>query len=348
MTAINAIRFDDKSGLLVCDEQRTWNEEELKINSCDKMRPIVPDDILTATGITACYGNTGTSTLGDEWSVNMAKTITAKFQSWEKTKVPSHFLTIEDIAELAFREQTKLKHERIDLQLQSKFGFTARDYISGSVQKNGKKVELKETKILDKIPEYLTWSSRSENVTGVFLNAGIIAGYSPKDGFRIYLLSLIDPTCEPVSEIYLAEGSGLDICDHLYTDYANARSIPERRECIDRGIGTLKMLEGLNYAADLCAGVGGYIKIIYINGHESTYENRVKEISDYRSKLASEVALAYTRRFIREPDAVRLIDGILYQDRPFHDVNAELMQTVDDREAFIRYLRGYKASFAPH
>lgn len=341
MTAINALRFDDKSGLLVCDEQRTWNEEELKVDSCDKIRPITEPEVVTGAGLAACYGNTGTSSLGDEWAVNMTKTIRQKYGIWHQSKKEEPFLSMEQVAYLAFDEQMKLKHDHIDQQLKGKFGFTANEFIAGAYEKDGQRIEIKDKKIIDKIPEYLTWAGRSKEVTGVFLNAGIIAGYSPVDGFRIYLLSLIDPTCEPVSEIFLAEGSGLDICDHLYTDFANARSIPESRGNIDRCIGTLRMLEGLNYAVDLCAGVGGYIKVIYINGHEQELSKRVKEISDHRSKLATEITAAFTRRYIDEKTAVSLIDAILYQDEPFEKVNKGLMQAVPDAQEFTRFLRGY-------
>lgn len=341
MTSINAIRFDSKSGLLVCDEQRTWNDEELKVNSCEKIRPITSQEVIADTGLVVCYGNTGTSTLGDEWTVNMNKSIKNRFDQWKVSKDPQSFMSVEDVARLAFQEQTKLKHDHIDQQLKGKFGFTAKDFIRGSFEKDGKKIEIKDKKIIDQIPEYLTWAGRSQNVTGVFLNAGVIAGYSEEDGFRIFLLSLIDPTCEPVSEIFLAEGSGLDICDHLYTDFANARSIPERRGNIPRGLATLKMIEGLNYATDLCAGVGGYLKLIYINGNESDKSRRIKEISDFRAKLASEITLAYTRRFINEPVAIGLLDDIIYNDRSFQEVNESLMKSVSDRREFIRYLRGY-------
>jgi hypothetical protein len=271
----------------------------------------------------------------------MSRTITERFNAWRDARKPPYFMTIGDVAEMAFGEQTKLKHDHIDQQLRGKFGFTAREFISGAYDRNGKRIEIKDKKVIEKIPEYLTWAKRSKDITGVFLNAGIIAGYSPEDGFRIYLLSLIDPTCEPVGEIYLAEGSGLDICDHLYTDFANARSVPERRGNVERGLGTLKMLEGLNYAIDLCAGVGGYIKIIYINGHESDPAKRIKEISDFRSRLAAEITLAYTRRFIDEPTAVELLEAILYRDEPFRDVNARLMEAVGDAQTFLIKLRGY-------
>jgi hypothetical protein len=341
MTSINALKFDDKSGILICDEQRTWNDEELKINSCDKIRPVVSPSVLKGAGITASYGNTGTSTLGDEWTVNMQKLIDQQYQQWVVSKKPPFFMSVEDIAKLAFREQTRLKFDKIDQQLKGKFGFTSREFIAGSFLKDGNKIEIKDKKIIEQIPEYLTWASRSKDITGVFLNAGVIAGYSDADGFRIFLLSLIDPTCEPVSEIFLAEGSGLDVCDHLYTDFANARSIPERRGAVDRGLGTLKMLEGLNYAINLCAGVGGYIKIIYVNGHEKDYAKRVTEISDHRSKLAGEIAEAYTRRFISEQKAIQLAEQILYLGRPFKEVNEELMKSVPDRGAFLKHLRGY-------
>ena len=70
------------------------------------------------------------------------------------------------------------------------------------------------------------------------------------------------PVCEPVQELFIAEGSGLDTMDHLFTEFANSRSIPERRGKIDRVEGTFVMIEGLNQASELCAGVGGYLKII--------------------------------------------------------------------------------------
>jgi len=342
MTAINALRFDEKSGILVCDEQRTWNDEELKVDSCDKIRPVVAPDVVTATRMAACYGNTGSSSLGDEWAVNMHKTISHKYAAWKDSKKSKDFLSVEEVAQLAFEEQMKLKHDHIDQQLKGKFGFTANDFIRGSYDKDGKTIQIKDKKIIDQIPEYLTWAGRSKPVEGVFLNAGIIAGYSPVDGFRIFLLSLIDPTCEPVSEIYLAEGSGLDICDHLYTDFANACSIPERRGQIDRGIGTLKMLEGLNYAIDLCAGVGGYIKLVYINGHAKNPADIVREYADYRSKLASEIAVAYTRRMLDEKTAVALINDILYLEKPFKQVNEKLLKSVTDANAFVKTLRGYR------
>ncbi len=341
MTAINALKFDEKSGILVCDEQRTWNDEEMKVDSCDKIRPIVSRKILKDTGLAVCYGNTGSSSLGDEWAVNMNKTLERKFEDWKQTPT-EQFLSMDAVAHLAFNEQMKLKHDHIDQQLKGKFGFTARDFIAGSYKKNGKEIKIKDKEIIEKIPEYLTWAGRSDAVSGVFLNAGIIAGYSPKDGFRIFLLSLIDPTCEPVGEIFLAEGSGLDICDHLYTDFANARSVPERRGNIDRGLGTLKMLEGLNYAIDLCAGVGGYVKIIYINGHEKDPDKQLREYSDYRSKLAAEIAIAYTRRFLSEAKAVQLIENILYEGHSFAEVNTALMDSVSDRNIFIKMLRGYR------
>ena len=341
MTAINAIRFDDKSGLLICDEQRTWNDEEMKVDSCDKMRPIVTAEVVDGTGLAVCYGNTGSSSLGDEWCVNMTKGLTQKYEAWKDTKNPSQFLSIEQVAEFAFKEQTKLKHDHIDQQLKGKFGFTANDFIKGSYEKDGKTIPIKDKKVVERIPEFLTWSGRSKDVTGVFLNAGIIAGYSPVDGFRIFLLSLIDPTCEPVGEIYLAEGSGLDICDHLFTDFANGRSMPERRKSIDRSLATLNLLEGLNYAIDLCAGVGGYIKMIYVNGHEKDHSKRIKEIADGRAKLGGEIAEAYTRRFLDEKIARKLIEELIYLDRPFWDVNEELMKTVRDRDVFVKHLRGY-------
>src|SRR4030043_993717 len=100
MTSINAMKFDDHSGVLICDEQRLWNQEQMSINSCDKIRSIIRSDIQKELGLVACYGNTGTSSIGDQFCETMKKRIAEDFdKEFKKSrKKPASFKTIEDMA----------------------------------------------------------------------------------------------------------------------------------------------------------------------------------------------------------------------------------------------------------
>lgn len=344
MTSINAMRFDRDSGMMVCDEQRTWNPEQMSVNSCDKIRCVVPPNIQKRIGLVACYGHTGTSSIGDEINELIRKRIIKDFEEQfsGKGKEPEKFKTLEEVAELAYEITIEVKRKHIDEQLKGQFGFTASEFISGQYEKNGKKVEIKDKDIVNSIPKYLTWEGRFPEVTPVFLNAGVLAGYEPQEGFRIFLLSMIEPVCEPVQEIFLADGSGLDICDHLFTGFANSKSVPERRGNIDRVEGLAVMLEGLNAAGELCVGVGGYSKIIYINGAEKDRAKILKEIEDYRSKLASEIVMAKTKGFIDRDLAFNLLDNLIFKDQPFWEINNVLFEHIKEKEKFKRLLRGYR------
>jgi hypothetical protein len=66
MTSINALRFNEHEGAMTCDEQRGWNDENLRIQVADKIRAVVPDRMVEELGVVAAYGNTGTSSIGDE------------------------------------------------------------------------------------------------------------------------------------------------------------------------------------------------------------------------------------------------------------------------------------------
>ena len=99
MTSINAIRFDKYSGALVCDEQRGWNPENMIINAADKIKSVVPDDVVESTGMVACYGNTGTSTIGDELKFNIRKRVRQEYDKLLKKtgEPPTELATMEEL-----------------------------------------------------------------------------------------------------------------------------------------------------------------------------------------------------------------------------------------------------------
>lgn len=342
MTSINAIRFNEFSGAMVCDEQRGWNPENMIINSADKIKCVIPDDITKEQGIVACYGNTGTSTIGDELKFNIKKRVKLEYEKLKKKKniAPDSFITIEELARWAFEAQTKLKRDHIDQTITGRYGFSVNDFIRGYYEKDGKKIEIKDKATQGAIHDSITWKGRSGEMTSIFLNAGIIAGFEPKEGFRIFSLSMIEFGYFPVQEIFLADGSGRDLATLYMTEYSNRKTVPERRGQIDRVEGIVEMINAVNAACRHDIGVEGYLNIILFDGHEPN-ERRMRTINDDRSKLATEIVRAWESRHIPRLKAFELVERLLWGNASWEEIDAEFWKNVSDFRDLIDMLRGY-------
>jgi len=343
MTSINAVRFDEYSGILICDEQRSWNDDKIKIFSSDKIKPVTPERVQKEQGIAVCYGNTGTSSVGDELKFTIQKRIAQEYDKLiEKLdEVPEHFMTVEQLAQIAFETQIQMKREHIDETFMGRYGINTNDFIAGYYQKGSEKIEIKDKDIINTVHDNLQWKDRKGEMTPVFLNAGIFAGYEPREGFRIFSLSLIDFSCEPVQEIFLADGSGRDQCTIVFSEYASSKILPERRGNIDRVEGLITAIKGVNKASWHNIGVGGYYNIIYIDGRRPNLE-RLVEISDHRSKLAAEIVLSMTSHLISYSDTAALVEELIYGGGSFEEVHEKFMKKVKDQKKVKKLLRGYR------
>jgi hypothetical protein len=343
MTSINAVRFDEYSGILICDEQRSWNDDKIKIFSSDKIKPVTPERVQREQGIAVCYGNTGTSSVGDELKFTIKKRIGQEYEKLvdKLEEIPKHFKTIEELAQIAFDTQIQMKREHIDETFLGRYGFNSYDFIAGSYEKEKERIEIKDKDIVNSVHDSLLWKNRTGEMTAIFLNAGIFAGYEPKEGFGIYSLSLIDFSSEPVQEIFLADGSGKDQCTVVFAEYASSKILPERRTNIDRVEGLITAIKAVNKASWHNIGVGGYYNIILIDGRKPNME-RLVEISDHRSKLAAEIVLSHTNEFISYADTASLIEQMIYGSETFEDTHEKFMKKVKDPKKLKRFLRGYR------
>ncbi len=342
MTSINAIRFNEFSGALVCDEQRGWNPENMIINSADKIKSVVPVDVTDEQGIVACYGNTGTSTIGDELKFNILKKVRLEYDKLKGKKgtIPETFITIEKLAEWAFEAQTNLKRSHIDQTIAGRYGFNVNDFCRGYYEKNGKKIDIKDKETINAIHDAITWKGRSGEMTSVFLNAGIIAGYEPKEGFRIFSLSMIEYGYHPVQEIFLADGSGRDLATLYMTEYSNRKTVLERRGAIHPVEGLFEMINAVNAACRHDIGVEGYLNIILIDGKKPP-QDRLRTINDDRSKLASEIVLAWEARFLPKKRALELVEEIVWGDGNWEAVDEKFWKSVTSPDSLFDFLRGY-------
>lgn len=344
MTSINAIKFNHEQGAMLCDEQRGWNEEDMMIMTADKIKPVTIQEVENTLRFVASYGNTGSSSVGDELKFKIKNSITTRFTKQKKLKGGNlkHLMTIEELANLAFQMQVEMKHRHIDETLKGRYGFTTKDFLRGSYSNNGKSYDITQDEIISQVHKDIAWLGRSGDATPIFLNAGIIAGYEPKEGFRIFHLSLIEHLCEPVQEIFLNDGSGRDVSMINMTDYTNNLSIPERAGDIEPVEGLFAIIDAVNAASRFNLGVGGYYNIIIFDGKAKNPADIRKEISDYRAKLAAHLVNAVFMNQIDEKKSKELLEALIFGDENFEVVFEKMMKAARNKKSLSRILRGYK------
>lgn len=342
MTSINAIRFDQYSGAMVCDEQRGWNPENMIINSADKIKPVVPDDIVESIGMVACYGNTGTSTIGDELKFNIRKRIRTEYDKLVKKngEPPKDLATMEVLAQWAFEAQTALKRGHINQTIEGRYGFSVNDFCRGHYKKDGKQIDIKDSETVNTIHDSITWKGRSGEMTSVFLNAGIIAGYEPRLGFRIYTLSMIEFGYWPVQEIFLTDGSGRDMASVQMTEFSNRKTMPERRGAINRVEGIFEMINAVNNACRHDIGCEGYLNIMLFDGRKPNRE-RLIHINDDRSKLASEIIRCYEGRYLQKSDAMEMVEALLWGGATWEAIDERFWKVSTNASGMFDFLRNY-------
>jgi len=344
MTSINAIKFDEYSGACVCDEARCWNSENMKIYTAEKVKPCIPEEVIHRYGTVAAYGNTGTSTIGDEIKRKIQKKVLEELEKRKEKegKIPDKFMTLEEIADLIFEVITNLKHTHIDDQLRGRYNFDTAEFVQGSYEREGKKIEIKDKDAVMEVEKFLTWKDMYEEVTPLFLNAGILAGYEETEGFRLFHYSMIECFHEPVQAAFIIDGSGRDMASLHLSDYFSRKTIPERGK-IDPVEGMIAILEAVNGASQFNLGVEGYYNIILIDGREKDYSKRLVEINDHRSKLASEIVLAKTGGFVSGETAYNLVDNLIFGGGTFADTAEKFMKSTSRKKELDRFLRGYKS-----
>ncbi|MFC1849185.1 hypothetical protein ACFL27_03150 [candidate division CSSED10-310 bacterium] len=344
MTVINAMRFDNTSGAMSCDEQTTVGGDR-KVFGSDKIKSVVPPEFTIKTGIVAAYGGTGTSAIGEEIRFRIYNSLRELAEDHEKFDkrwpTPDH-PTLWDVAELAFEETVDLKRARIDEFLFGKYGFTTYDFIQGHYQAELERVEIKQPEVVHRAFNYISNLSAPAAVESIFLNRGILAGYDPHLGYQIYVLSLTEHSLEPVSTIYHSVGSGSDAASVFLASFARMKTIKEKREKIDPVEGMVHLIAATNAASLYNMGVGGYFNIVLIDGNQTDPVQRLIEVSDHRSKLASEIVSASSAGLIQDKDALDFVERLIFKGISFEVINEELWEKCSNPVILDHLLRGYK------
>lgn len=344
MTVVNALIFSKYAGAMCCDEQTTIGDVR-KMMSSDKIQKIVPTRIREATKLEAVYGGTGTTAIGDEIRKGIKERLSKDFDSQRSHKDKHEmFKSIDDIFQMGYEEMTKVKHRHINDIMSGYFNFDTKDYLQGFYKdESGERIDIAQKELKEQAFDLINWRNAS-NVDSIFLNAAIIGGFDESGEFKICKMSIkTEMTLMKASSIFETVGSGSDSAQIIFSDYASNKTLDERRDHIDRVEGMIQLLRATNGAAKYNMGVGGYFNIVLFDGKEDDPDKRFVEIFDSRSKLASEIVLAFYHDFINYDVAYELINELIFKKtKSFEDLNTSFVNASSDKSKMGRFLRGYK------
>ncbi len=343
MTSINAVRFNGTSGALICDEQRHWNDERLKSLTAEKIRAVVEPRITEAHRLAAAYGNTGTSTIGEEIRHSIGRRVSERYCRAVDAgaKTPEGFMSMFDLAELAFDVVTEVKHRHVDEQLKGRFGFDTLDFAAGKYSSGGAAVEIAQKDVVDAADDMVSWSKKGKDTKAVFGNAGILAGYSPADGFQMFQFSMSQGFWRPCASFFIALGSGSDSADFSFMNWARALDVDERRGALEPAEAMLAAVTAVNEARTNNLGVDGYFKIILIDGSAAGSGGVYREICDHRSRLLSEAAAAHKAGLLSPKATWEVFEGVLFGGMSLDAALSRLWKDTPARGKLDRFLRGY-------
>jgi len=344
MTSINSLKFNFHAGAMICDEQRHWNDDRMKIYAADKILQIVEPAIMKEFHLAAAYGNTGTSSIGDEIRLTLRNEITHFYNIWKESEPSEHMdFTVRKLAEICFDVIKGIKHQHIDDELLAKYGFSTREFCQGYRLNGNNKTEINHREIVDKINRTIAPPAGVGGANAVFGNKGILAGYDDKRGFQIFSFSMRDWYMEEIPVGFLAEGSGSDAVNYTLPSFFDAQTCSLEGGTVNPIEGIMALIDSVNMAARKNLGVGGYFNILLFDGQDPE-GNIVREINDHRSHLASESMIALRQGFIESTDAREIIEGLIFKEKECSWGEERLIECGSKKNlrAFHRFLRGYR------
>ena len=172
----------------------------------------------------------------------------------------------------------------------------------------------------------------------------LLKGQPGKQPFRPFHFSMIEHFFEPLESIFIANGSGVDSVNLVMSDFAGSKGYSDRRNPIDRVEGLYHLIHGVNNATRVNLGCGGYYNIIYVNGREKDNMSRLKEISDHRAKLASEVVHTSAVGLITMDDTFQILENLIFNEAGFEEMEEKFWTKVADPVKVFKFLRGYKGA----
>lgn len=309
MTAINAMKFGDKSGGMVADSQSSTDLR--KYDTSEKVRVLKSND-----GSRILVGGTGASYVLHEATVKLAR-------DFPNDKPYSVDQAVNGLYEIL---QT-IRRDVIDKEMRGRFGFGAKEYAAGRL--------LDGTPIGQHLlnPAAEVYLGNDEGLRGYLGNAFLVVG-GDNSGTSVHVVPMGRRPAVTHTP-YAAHGSGMDESDKILHEFIRGLSRSERHN-INPVKGMAALIRATNKASDFNQGVGGIPTVAYFDDKELVV------LDENRSLLATEIVRVNDAGLIPSERAFDSLEKLIFSKNSELDIEKQVFLDDPKTIEIMRFLRGYR------
>ncbi len=335
------MRFNNEQGAIIADES-TWHLSfkygYRRCNYGDHVLNLTDPSMIERTGTVAAYAGVGFPS----YHFEVVEKMRALLGSSQMNKTLSSLKQLSN--EVAINSQQV--HERmLNDRMRFLYGFNRDELNALAFEKEGISYDINQKSVIAEAKKILAYGDKSDAMVRIFENQGAIMGYTPEEGIQAYSFS---PQHKSINLDYYVNvlGEGSQIASHIFGQVALTKALSERRQGFSMEEGLSVLLQVVSQTKRFQGKMGGYLQLIIIDGKASSPEKKMREFSDHRLRLASEVASAVYWNLLSSSAGQSLIEDLLLHDLDFFAGEDRLWQECTDSKKLEMYLMGYKAK--PH
>ena len=342
MGIVNTLKFDLHSGAMITDEEFFIGGRR-RVHTADNMQSLLDEEMSNELELEAVYGGAGNIAVTGQVISEIRIELKKLFDEYRKRgKGSKIFSTVEDVSRIALKMFQENSRKYVNRKLSGLFGFSIDDFNRGYYINNGKKIEIKEDKVISKAMDIIML--KSAYMKDINELEGLVIGTDKHFGFNAF------DFCGQMTHLYISTslynsiGAGSTTSSLAFGELINALSLEERRNGVDRIFGLTELIRITNQTAVKNSEIGGYYDIIYINGNGRDHGERFFEITGDESQFIKEAVSAFDNGLIAKEVCYSLVDKLVFGKAEFNLNEAEnfLFRNSSDNNKLELLLRGYK------
>lgn len=342
MGLVNSLKFDYYSGAVITDEEYFIGGRR-RVLTADNLQTLLSDEMCNELQLEAVYGGSGNIAITNQ-IINEIKTELSKRYSEyvKKGREGNIFTSVEDISRIALKIFQSDSKKYVNRKLTGLFGFNIDDFNRGFYFVDGKKIEIKDDKIISKALDIIML--KSDTMKDISELEGLITGTDRFYGFNSFDFYGGMTHLYLSTSLYNAIGAGSTTTSLSFSELINGLTLDERRNGIEKVFGLVELIRITNQTAIKNSEIGGYYNIIYLNGKGYNHSERMIEISGDVSQFIKETVSAYDNSLISKDVCYSIIDKLVFGKEKFNIAEAEsyLFGNSSDISKLQFLLRGYK------
>lgn len=333
MAIVTALRFTPSCGA-ICVDQESWYLNKRRTLFNDMLYPLECPELTQAFSVNWIYGAVGSPSFHFEIVSKARQHIQERWRKGGFKNV--RFLDLSYILLEAFQQTQR---RRINDQLKFLYGFTSSDLNQGYFMAEGEKIPIQNPKVKQHALEIINQKEKLYFGTLPTPNHACIIGVDADHTFSAFCIKEEQGVLSYQSGGFECLGDGRYAGAIPISKELNQQFLQDRRQGCGKKRGILTLISAVLEAGDYFCKVGGNIRLMVL---DAEHPLQIREVADAPARLCLEITMAYRAQLLQQNQAEDLLDDLVFQEKPWLEMEKHFFQNVSSISACEKLLRGYK------